>query len=71
MFSHVWNYISVVTNDEEHIKAGSSRKEARYGPLVSDLELADFSVSLVTIEVACLGHFLPSSVLNLCKVCHL
>ena len=42
-----------------------------YGPLFFDLELADFSVSLVTIEVGCLGHFLPSSVSDLCKVCHL
>ena len=39
--------LSVVTNDEEHITAASSRKEVRYGPLVSDLELADFNVSLV------------------------
>jgi len=62
---------SVVTNSEVHTKAASSRKEARYWPLVSDLELADFSVSLVTIEVGCSGHFLPSSVSNLCKVCHL
>ena len=54
-----------------HIKAASSIKEVQYGPLVSNLKLADFSVSLVTIEVGRLCHFLLSSVSNLCKVCHL
>jgi len=33
-----------------------------YGPLVSDLELTGFGVSLVTIEIGCLGHFLPTSI---------
>ena len=29
------------------------------------------SVTLVTIEVGCLGHFLRSSLSNFCKVCYL
>ena len=60
--------LSVVTNTEQHFVAASSRKEAHYGPLLLDLEHTGLSVTLVTIEVGCLGHFLPS---NLCKVCYL
>ena len=63
--------LSVVTNTEEHFVAASSRKEARYSTLLSDLEHTGLSVTLVTIEVGCLGHFLPSSISNLCKVCYL
>ena len=37
--------LSVVTN-REHFVAASSRKEARYGPLISDLEHTGLSVSL-------------------------
>ena len=36
-----------------------------------DLAHAGLSVELVTIEVGCLGQFLPSSVTNMCRVCHL
>jgi len=61
----------VVTNREEHFAAASSRKVTCYGPLLSDLECSGLLVNLVTIEVGCFGHFLPSTVSNLCRVCHL
>jgi len=63
--------LSLVTNNKEHFKAASSRKEAQYGPLVSDLELADFSVSLITIEFGCLGNCSSElwDVTNLLFVC--
>ena len=57
--------LSVVTNTEQNFAAASSRKVARYGPLHSDLEHASLLVELVTIEVGCLGHFLPSTLFNL------
>ena len=63
--------LSVVTNTEQHFAAASSRKVARYGPLLADLERTGLFVELVTIEVGCLGHFLPSTISNLCRVCHL
>jgi len=50
--------------------AAISRKKTRYGPLISDLEHTDLPVSLVTIEVGSLGHFLPLSISNLWKVCY-
>ena len=37
--------ISVVTKNEENFNVASSRMKARYGSLVSDLDLTDFSVS--------------------------
>jgi len=43
-----------------------------FEPLISDLDFAgQNTVSLVTIEVGCLGHFLLSTVYNICKVCHI
>jgi len=57
-------------NSEDHFKA--EKKLDMHGPLISDLELAGFTASLVTIEVGCLvGHFLQTTVTNICKVCHL
>ena len=53
--------LSVVNNSEEHFKAASSRKEAQYGSIISDLGLAGFTASLVTIEVGYLGHRLHST----------
>ena len=38
---------------------------------ILDLAHAGLSVQRVTIEVGCLGYFLPSSVTNVCRVCHL
>ena len=45
--------------------------EDRYGSLLTDLQQAGFSVNLVTIEVGCLGHFMPQTVSKLSDVCHL
>jgi len=47
------------------------RKVTRYGPLFQILSASGLLVNLVTIEVGCLGHFLPSTVSSLCRVCHL
>ena len=63
--------LSVVTNTEEHFVSSSSRKVTHYGPLLSDLECTGLRVYLVTIEVGYLGHFLPSTVSILCRVCDL
>ena len=63
--------LSVVTNREQHFAGASCTKVAHYGPLFSDLEHTGLFVELVTIEVGCLGHFLPSTISNLCRVCHL
>ena len=63
--------LSVVTNTEHHLLAARNRKEDRYGSLLTDLQQARFSVNLVTIEVGCLGHFMPETVSKLSDVCHL
>jgi len=71
IISSFWNCLSTVTIKEEHFVAAISRKKTRYGPLISDLEHTDLPVSVVTIEVGSLGHFLPLSISNLWKVCYL
>jgi len=63
--------LSVVTNTQQHFLAAKTRKEDRYGSLLSDLQHAGYVVDLVTIEVGCLGHFMPETVSKLSTVCHL
>ena len=63
--------LSPIQNNTLQLPAASSRKVAHYGPLLSDLERTGLFVELVTIEVGYLGHFLPSTISNLCRVCHL
>ena len=63
--------LSVVTNTEHHPLAARDRKEDRYGSLLTDPQQAGFSVNLVTIEVGCLGHFMPQTVSKLSDACHL
>ena len=66
-----WYWNNTITNTEQHFAAASSRKVACYGPLLSDLACTGLFFEVVTIEVGCLGHFLPSTISNLCRVCHL
>ena len=63
--------LSVVTNTEHHLLAARNRKEDRYGSLLTDFQHIGFSANLVTIEVGCLGHFMPQTVSKLSDVCHL
>ena len=63
--------LSVVTNTQHHFLAAKTRKEDRYGLLLSDLQHAGYSVDLVTVEVGCLGHLMPETVTALSPVCHL
>ena len=63
--------LSVVTNTEHHLLAARNRKEDRYGSLLTDLQQAGFSVNLVTIEVGCLGYFMPETISKLSNVYHL
>ena len=65
--------LSVVTNTitKQHFLAAKTRKEDRYGSLLSDLQHAGYVVDLLTIEVGCLGHFMPETVSKLSTVCHL
>ena len=60
--------LSVVTSTEQHFAAASSRKVARYGPLLSDLERTGLFVELVTIEVRYIGHFLPSTLWDIMEL---
>ena len=61
--------LSVVTNTQHHFLAAKTRKEDRYGSLLSDLQHAGYLVDLVTIEVGSLGHFMPETVTKLSSIC--
>ena len=60
--------LSVVTNTKHHFLAASHRKQDHYGPLLQDLKCTSLSIELVTVEVGCLGHFIPATVAN-CQKC--
>ena len=62
--------LSVVTNTKHHFLAVSHGKQDRYGPLLKDLKCTSLSVELVTVEVGCLGHFVPVTVAKLSEVFH-
>ena len=63
--------LSVATNTQEQFLAAKTCKEDRYGLLLSSHQHAGYVVDLVTIEVGCLGHFMPKTVSKLSTVCHL
>ena len=63
--------LSVVTNTKQHLLTANLRKKDRYSSLLLVLAHTGLSVELVAIEVGCLDHFLPTSVTNMCRVCHL
>ena len=63
--------LSVVTNTKHHLSAANSRKEDRYGPLLLDLQRTSLSVQLITIEVGCLGHFMPETLAGVSRSCNL
>ena len=56
---------------QHHVLAARNRIDDCYGSLLLDLQHAGFSVDLVTVEVGCLGHFMPVTVTKLSNICHL
>ena len=63
--------LSMVTNTQHHFLAARNHKEDCYGSLLLDLQHAGYLVDLVTIEVSCLGHFMPATITKLSNVFHL
>ena len=49
--------------------AARCQKEGRYNSLLQDLQHTGLAVNLITIEIACLGHFMPETISQVAKAC--
>ena len=60
--------LTIPTNTQ-HLLAAEARKEDRNGCLQYDLQLSGLSVHLISIEIGCLGHFMPDTIAQVANVC--
>ena len=53
--------MTVPTYTQQHLLAARAWKEDRYGSLPYDLQCTGLVVDLISIEIGCLGHFMPET----------
>jgi len=61
--------LTIPTNTQQHLLAARARKEDRYGCLLYDLQQTGLTVDLISIEVGCLGHFMPETLVQVASAC--
>ena len=61
--------LTVTTNTQQHFLAARARKEDRYGSLLYDLQCTGLAVDLISIEIGCLGHFMPKTLAQVTTAC--
>ena len=61
--------LTIPTNIQQHLLAARARKEDRYSCLQYDLQLSGLSVNLISIEIGCLGHFMPDTIAQVANAC--
>ena len=61
--------LTVPTNTQQHLLAARVRKEDRYGSLLYDLQRTGLVVDLISIEIGCLGHFMPETLAQVATAC--
>ena len=61
--------LTVPTNTQQHLLAARARKEDRYGSLLYDLQRTGLVVDLISIEIGCLGHFMPETLAQVNTAC--
>ena len=54
--------LTIPSNTQQHLLTARARKEDRYASLLQDLLHTGLAVDLITIEIGCLGHFMPKTV---------
>ena len=59
----------VPTNTQQHLLAARARKEDRYGSLLYDLQRTGLVVDFISIEIGCLGHFMPETLAQVATAC--
>ena len=60
--------LTVPTNTQQHLLAARAWKEDRYGSLLYDLQRTGLVV-LISIEIGCLGHFMPETFAQVATAC--
>ena len=61
----------IPTNTQQHLLAARAQKEDRYGCLQYDLQLSSLSVNLISIEIGCLGQFMPDTIAQMANACEI
>ena len=61
--------LTIPTNTQEHLLAAKARKEDRYSSLLQDLRHTGLTEDFITIEIGCLGHFMPETISRVAKAC--
>ena len=54
--------LTIPINTQQHLLAAKTRKEDWYGCSQCDLQLSGLSVNFISIEIGCLGHFMPDTI---------
>ena len=61
--------LTIPTNTQQHLLATRAWKEDRYGSLSYDLQRTGLVVDLISIEIGCLGHFMPETLAQVATAC--
>jgi len=63
--------LTITINTREHLLAARAQKEDRYRSLLQNLQRTStgLTVDLITIEIGCLGHFMPEAISRVAKAC--
>ena len=61
--------LTIPTNTQQHLLAARAQKEARYGSLLYDLQHTRLVVDFISIEIGCLGCFMPETLAQVATAC--
>ena len=61
--------LTIPTNTQQHLLVARAGKEDRYGSLLYDLQRIGLVVDLISIEIGCLGHFMPETLAQVATAC--
>ena len=61
---------TVSTNTQQHL-AARAWKEDQHSSLQYDLQSSELTVKLISIEIICLGHFMPETVAQVAIYCYI
>ena len=64
--------LTIPTNNQQHLLAARARKEDQLAVYIMTFSfLHGLSVNLISIEIGCLGHFMPDAIAQVANVCEM
>ena len=61
--------LTIPTITQQHLLAARAWKEDRYGSLLYHLQCTGLVVDLISIEIGCLGQFMPETLAQVATAC--